>query len=50
MLLAGKCAIVTGAGRGLGKAVVRVFAREGARAHRYAIAYCVTLGPGTCFP
>lgn len=31
MLLAGKTAIITGAGRGLGKAMARVFAREGAQ-------------------
>lgn len=31
MLLEGKTAIITGAGRGLGKAMARVFAREGAQ-------------------
>jgi NAD(P)-dependent dehydrogenase (short-subunit alcohol dehydrogenase family) len=31
MLLEGKSVIITGAGRGLGKAMARVFAREGAR-------------------
>jgi NAD(P)-dependent dehydrogenase (short-subunit alcohol dehydrogenase family) len=30
-LLAGKCAIVTGAGTGIGKAIARVFVREGAK-------------------